>query len=270
MKITLDAKTLSFNSNLFFLRLYYKKLLEILEIFCGQGSHIAFRNEQLNGVYTVLKSFVEAILAREDFKELAKSAPQLFESLIGDIEETDIEWDFLSKEAYAFLGKIEKLYIFAGNPIVKIPKELMDVFTKIDKIIVVHKKHAEKEWVKILKVAKENKHLFEQKEGTKIKLSSKKLEFDDKKSIIKIDNKECPITPHTRKHMVCRVMFRHKIGEPVSWDKIYYEMMGEQADKQMMRIVQDAMYGVNNDIKKCANTEDNLFNWKNRNVIRNF
>lgn len=267
MQITLNVKDLNFDSALFFLRAFYIKLLEILEAFCGQGSHIVFRNKQLNGVYTLLKNFVEEILEREDFRELSKNAPQLFESLIGDIEEMDVEWEFLGKEAYEFLGKVEKQHILSGIPPAAMPKEFNEAFNEIDKAIVAHKEYARKKFAEMLEVAKKNKHLFEQ--GEKVKLSFKKIEFNDEKSTIKVDNKECPITPHTRKHMVCRVMFKHGVGEPVSWDEVYDEMMGEQAGKSE-RIVQDAMYGVNNDLKRCVNTDDDLFSWKNKNIIRNY
>jgi len=139
-----NATKLEYNNALFFLRLFYRKQLYILNSFCN--GYLGIRNETINYFYTVLGQFVENILARKDFKKLSKEAPELFESLIGDLEAIDESWEFLQKEAYDFLGKIEKVYITAGSPSFDIPKELQEAFENIDRAIAAHKEYHDKLW----------------------------------------------------------------------------------------------------------------------------
>lgn len=202
MKITQDTKNLDFLHSLFYLRLYYKKLLEILEVFCGKGSHAAFRNETLNGVYTLLKSYVEEILAKDDFKKLAKDAPQLFESLIGDIEEANIEWEFLSKEAYAFLGKIEKEYILSESPHFDAP-DWEELSKQIDEVITVHRTHQKQSFDRLMETARKYRPFFEPQEDKtktfKKPIALKDVSLDENNHLLEINHGEKIISFKSKK-----------------------------------------------------------------------
>jgi sulfur relay (sulfurtransferase) DsrC/TusE family protein len=175
------------------LRLYYSKLLKIIEAFCGAGSYIAWRNESLNGMYTILKNFIEKILERGDFQELAKNYPALFESLIGDIEDADMVWEIsMSKEAYAFLGKIEKLYVLSGSPQFQLTPELESMIKSIDSVIAAHKEEIKRSFQRFMEAAEKNKHLFGPETGEQKpkSIQIKNIRLDERGYYLDINNGE--------------------------------------------------------------------------------
>jgi len=109
------SSELDYKQSLFLLKTFYSKILEILDAFAG--GYIAVRNTVINHYYTVLNSLVDDTLNKKEFEGLKADKPEMFDSLIGDIEDFDVEWEFGSKQAYDFLGKIEKLYILSGSPV---------------------------------------------------------------------------------------------------------------------------------------------------------
>lgn len=135
-----------FRQSLFLLRIFYSKNLEILEAFTS--GYIAVRNTVINHFYTILSTLIDDILNRKGFEDLKKEKPELFESLIGDLEISDI-WEFVSPKAYDFLGKIEKVYILAGSPTFELPKEMEISLKKMDEAIVAHKEFCALQWQKI-------------------------------------------------------------------------------------------------------------------------
>ncbi len=134
----------TYEQNLFLLKTYYSKILEILDAFAG--GFIAFRSPALNQHYTILVSFVDDILNEKGFEELKGNKPQLFESLIGDIEDYDVEWEYGKKPAYDFLGKIEKLYILSRTPLFNLPDVLRDFLKRIDDTISEYRKIRYEQW----------------------------------------------------------------------------------------------------------------------------
>lgn len=106
----------------------------------------------------------------------------------------------------------------------------------------------------------------------KIKLDSQKIEFDDKKAIIKIGNFLIELPPHKNEYDFCRVMWKYQIREPVDWSEIYEEMTNQDPDNKNKneRMVRDAMYSANKRVRAKANTGDDLFNWSNKCIKRLF
>lgn len=255
-----------FDFNLFLLRLLYKELLEILDTACG--GNIAFRNLQINRYYTVLKNFIEKILKKEGFEELAKESPELFNSLVGDIEEIDLEWEYLSREAYEFFGKIEKIYINRGCPSFGIPEELKQGLENIAKAKIAHKKYDKEAFEKLLT----------ELQKSKIKLSKQKIKFDDENATIEISNQKCALPPYKNEHYFCRAVFEHKANEPVDWSIIYEKITGyyqayygkPPASRRHWRLVYDTMRSLNERIKETVNTDEDLFVWQEKTVKRKY
>lgn len=142
-----------FKQALFLLKICYPKILQILEAFAGR--QIAIRDQALNYCYTYLTSLVEGTLKAKGLEGLKNEMPELFESLIGGIEDHGMEWEYRSKYAYSFLGKIEKLYILSGSPTFKLPVELETFFIQVNETIEAHKKNRDYQWEKILERTKE-------------------------------------------------------------------------------------------------------------------
>jgi|GEM_PF-3217778 hypothetical protein len=107
----------------------------------------------------------------------------------------------------------------------------------------------------------------------KNELAEKTITFNDESARILIGEIPLQLPPFQNEHCLCRVIFKRKIHEPVDWSLVYKEMTGdieEIADKKKMRAVQDAMYALNNRVKKEANTDDSLFSWEGKSMARNF
>jgi hypothetical protein len=113
----------------------------------------------------------------------------------------------------------------------------------------------------------------------KISLKSVQISYDDDTGVIKIGRQNVPLPPYKNEYYFCQVMFEYKPKEPVSWDIIYDKMTGHstvsggkkpEPIRENWQKVNDTMKRVNNRIKKIVNTDDNLFSWSEKTVIRNY
>lgn len=144
----LALNNLDFSQNLFVLKTVYAKIVNILDVFCM--GYFTIRNERLNYYYTSFQSIVNEILASDGFEKIAKDLPQLFNSLIGDVKDMDIEWEITGRDqAYEFLGKIERLYIENGSKKYKMPGIIEASFEKIDVDIKAHMDEDTELWNRI-------------------------------------------------------------------------------------------------------------------------
>lgn len=135
----LDFNRINFSQALFVLRVMYLKLLDILNCFSNRNFIIS--DGTLNYFYVALKTDIESVLKQSDFKELkdAYENVYLFESLVGNIENADVEWENGGHQrAYALLGKIENLYIAKGAKTYKLPKSMENNLKKADIAIQKH------------------------------------------------------------------------------------------------------------------------------------
>lgn len=128
-----------------------------------------------------------------------------------------------------------------------------------------------KDMVKILKKkAKGGKLIIDFSDKLSPKATSK---FIDEDGVLVVGKHRIKLPPFKNEHCLCRVMFSRKLGEPVSWDLINEEMSGKELEidsKNRRRTVQDAMYAINDRIKKYANTDDDFLSWKGKCIRRNF
>ena len=69
----------------------------------------------------------------------------------------------------------------------------------------------------------------------------------------------------------------YKIDEEVDWSVVWEKMTGYDTNpdkpepkKEDWRTVYDTMNALNNRIKECVNTDNNLFAWKDKTVRRNY
>ena len=144
----LNLNNLDFFQHLFLLKTVYTKIVNILDSFCM--GYFTIRNERLNHYYTSFQSIAKNILALDEFVILAQDAPQLFDSLVGDVKDMDIEWEITGRDqAYKFLGKIEGLYIENGAKEYKLPDIIQASFEKIDADIKAHMNQDAELWSKI-------------------------------------------------------------------------------------------------------------------------
>lgn len=150
-----SEKSDDYKQSLFLIKIYYTKILEILDTFTG--GFMTFRDASINHYYTVLNSLADDILNKKEFAELKNDRPELFESLIGNIADVDVEWEFGSQNAYDFLGKIEKQYILTGSPVFKFPIEFETLLKNTNDAIAEHKRMKTAQWSQMMKNIDERK-----------------------------------------------------------------------------------------------------------------
>ncbi len=130
-------ESFDFNQALYIIKLYYGKIIQILEAECRGYFNIT--DEALNYYYTHLDKIVDDFLTLKGFEELREAKPELFESLVGNIQDIEIEWEYgYSQQAKEFYGKIERLYITSGSKQMELSKEIEAMFKSIDEAIAAH------------------------------------------------------------------------------------------------------------------------------------
>jgi hypothetical protein len=247
----------------------YGKIIEILDIVYKAPA--SYRNNDLNRCYVTMLEFADFLLEREDLREILKDKPNLFETVIGDFDDDRLEWEFLSKDAYNFYGKIEKMYILQGDSNLEIPKELEETLHNVDVAIENHKKMVGNFTNKVLKFAEEHGSKdFGRKQ--KIKLKDKQIKFNDTEATIEVGDLQCPLPAYKNEHFFCRIMFQYLPQEPVDWSIVYEKITKTEAinKEKNKRMVQDTMYALNKRVKEVINTDDDLFTWQERTIKRNY
>ncbi len=134
-KEALDYNKFDYPQLLNYLRINYLHILKILDNFCT--CPVFLKDLRLNFCYMNLLKTVNTILELKSFEDLKKEKPELFEDLISDIEDMDIEWESgYSQVAYKFLARIEKEFIDKGYKFYEFPKGINHILENtVDKAI---------------------------------------------------------------------------------------------------------------------------------------
>lgn len=199
-----------------------------------------------------------------------------------EIEENRTNLEAVINSLNAFYGEIHKfvsLYDIEGkekNEIEEVDKYLNSLKAQKEK----QKKEPQKEPIPILlKMENENSPTMQKKLSQKIKLASQTIEFNDDEATIKIGKQNVALPPYKNEHYFCQAVFEYKPKEPISWDIIFDKMTGHstisggkkpEPIRENWQKVNDTMKRINNRIKEVVNTNDDLFSWSEKMVIRNY
>lgn len=93
-------------------------------------------------------------------------------------------------------------------------------------------------------------------------------EFKDDEAALYLGTTRIQLPPNRGEHVFCRVMFKHPINIPVSWDEIYEEISGEKDfDKSGKRKIYDLARSVSKKIQEITKMAD-TFVWQGQTVKR--
>jgi len=261
----------------------YTKLIDVVETYFTKPT---IRDKKLNSFYTMLSKNIKEMIYEDLVPPLKLTNWQPFTNLFSAEEEMKKKGVNLKETIQimnAFLGEIYKfITLFDVKPkkesetIKDLDSYLASVRTQKKK----QKKEPQKEPISIL-VRMEDKSLStaQTKLSQKIKLSAQTIEFNDDEAIIKIGKQNVALPPYKNEHYFCQAMFEHKTKEPISWDIIYDRMIGHstisggtkpEPIRENWQKVNDTMKRVNNRVKQLMNTDDDLFSWSEKTVIRNY
>jgi len=149
-----------FYFGLYLLKHCYKTILDILETFCGGFFNIPDSN--LNSSYLQCLKQIGVILnSQKKIKKVIGEPPKLFESLVGDIEEANQEWELGYRQAArTYYGKIENLFIKHGSRNYELP-EFIQGFFSFTKTAIKYHKNTENTYKKLFGLNKKKKKIIE-------------------------------------------------------------------------------------------------------------
>ena len=108
-------------------------------------------------------------------------------------------------------------------------------------------------------------------------LRGKPIKFDEARSMISVDGKECQLPPQSHEAYLARAIFKRRIAEHVDWSLLYEEIVGGSAlrfgkeiQEKERRMVRDTKERFNNRICDFFHTDDELLTWRNMGLFRNF
>ena len=86
-----------------------------------------------------------------------------------------------------------------------------------------------------------------------------------------LGTKIIPLGKDDNQYYACKFMFEHEPHQNYSWDEIYEAMEGiDNPEPKKWKTIHNAVYGINIKVKRTLNTDDELFTYENRGVIRNY
>ena len=268
---------------------YVKTKKLIIDTVKSIGLHINMKN----GVHRIHKLEPYCLPFNNLFTAEKEYTPDAFEI---NLDGKKLSWNYIRPKMHATYGCIDELYCIAKANITPKPdiqqtlndvsmlltktknekdeqnktkQEIIMPQTPVQKIEIIGGK------LDITKFPEaEKKNII-----PKINLKSSEIKFDDDKSLIRIGEQNISLPPYKHEYYFCQVMFEYTAKEPVSWDIIYDRMNGHatigagrkpEIIRENWQQVNDTMKRVNNRIKEVCNTDDALFSWTEKTVIRNY
>jgi len=152
MKMKRDQNKYSDESLLaiYYIKVFYSKLLEILEVYCT--SDLGIDNPELNFYYAKFSSSINDIFHNApELGNLYSQKPELPDSLLGDVKDFDVYWENeFAPKGHEFYSKIENLFIQTGSKEFKLDKAINSYLRKSDRAMLRHKNVVRDEMDKLL------------------------------------------------------------------------------------------------------------------------
>lgn len=280
------------------LKKVYQSLMNVVETFCENPS---YPTSELNNAYKFLDHLVWEVISElklrgnaiRNFNNYTSPFVNLFAAEKHYREQKRIlSWQRIRPEMNAMYGDIEEIYQEVnGSDILAEPeqqKKINNIQFYLSELKEKNKETKKQEEPKeppatrieitgmpplVFKESEEKKSL------RKISLKSVQIDYDDDEPIIKIGKHNVGLPPYKNEHYFCQSVFEYKPKEPISWDIIYDKMTGystvsggkkPEPIRENWQKVNDTMKRLNNRIKEVVNTDDDLFSWSEKMVIRNY
>mgnify|MGYP001687281334 CR=1 FL=1 len=121
------------------LMIYWGKMCETYDAVLG--GYVGFEDGQLNRSYLLLTIRIDKILAKDEFAELQKEKPFIYDSFMGNMEDLDMSYEFMRPELWGFYGKLERLWVEKadGVGVFKLEEDEQRILDDADKAIAEHK-----------------------------------------------------------------------------------------------------------------------------------
>ena len=134
-----DAE-LEYNKDIFLLRLFYNRIIAILDAVVSAG--VVIEDDKLDFAYVKLTSLIENVLSKPKMKDWQKDAPELYETLLGHAEDIGEGWQYARTNVAKYYAKLQKDWMLNSNTEFELDDKLAAMFEEIDGLIAAHKKAA--------------------------------------------------------------------------------------------------------------------------------
>lgn len=134
-----DAE-LEYNKDVFLLRLFYNRIIAILDAVVSAG--VVIEDDKLDFAYVKLTSLIENVLNKPQMKDWQKDAPELYETLLGHAEDIGEGWQYARTNVAKYYAKLQKDWMLNSNTEFELDDKLAAMFEEIDGLIAAHKKAA--------------------------------------------------------------------------------------------------------------------------------
>lgn len=148
--VDLESVEEDFKRNLYILLLFYRQLIELLEIFFS--GDLLINDDELNIIYLKICYKIEKILENQGFENLKDLEWKPFKRLIFSEEDyAKEEWEYLGKmNCYNFINSLEDIFIRNGENKYPLDAEDQKLLDYIKDYIIKYynyKKNYEKKWL---------------------------------------------------------------------------------------------------------------------------
>jgi hypothetical protein len=174
------------------LMIYWGKICEAYD--AVSGGYVGFEDGQLNRSYLLLTIRLDKIFAKDEFTELQKEKPFIYESFMGNMEDLDMSYEFMRPELWGFYGKLERQWVEKADGVgaFNLEEDEQRILDDADKAIAEHKErkaHLNANFEKRLeKVAAKTKAEETTKNGSQSKDKEQKPQKDTlSKKAVKVD-----------------------------------------------------------------------------------
>lgn len=273
------------NKNIFLLRLFYNRVISVLDTVVSSG--IIIEDDKLDFAYIRLTSLIENILSKASMKVWQEKAPELYETLLGHAEDIGEGWQYSRTDVLKYYAKLQKDLMLNSHTEFELDEKLVSMFEEVDELIAAHKKAAREaanSWEKRAdmfakdfrknagKVVidkherptiekpddtlwQQDKEPAEQNTPETAQKEPERVRFDVKASNLMLGSKSCHIPDETLEHYICKLTFKNRRVAAKEVDILEYTVKSQDSK----RPVYDAMLRVNSKASKQLGLEKLLY-----------
>ena len=128
---------LEYQQDIYLLKLLYNHAIAILDADTRHG--VIVEDEGLDFAYVHLMAFIDDLLNKPTMKQWQDDAPEMYETLLGNLEEIGEGWQYDRAVIMKYYAKLQKAWILQGRPDFEIDKTLTEIFDDIGTLIEQHK-----------------------------------------------------------------------------------------------------------------------------------
>jgi len=151
-KVTENTPEMKHLRNMQMLRIYWGEICKVYDAVAGD---VGFEYGPLNSNYVLLTIRIDKILAKEEFAELRKEKPSIYDSFMGNLDDLHVAYELMRPELWSFYGKLERLWLEKadGLGMLKLKDDEQQLLDYTDRAIAAYRKERDHLYANFLKMS---------------------------------------------------------------------------------------------------------------------